>query len=482
MASSQRSQILAALASVFGDSASHLGSAEHENEVKHAFVARPKNVEQVQGLVRALRPLVLSGDCKLAIRNSGNRGDYFPGSASANVQEEVTIDTRRIKGIKLSDDQSAVEIGAGERWSPVYAKLREYGLVVAGSPDGDAGVAGFLLSGGLSILSGKTGFACDSVVEFQVVLASGEVVRANAEEHADLWRSLKGGLNNFGIVTSFKMKVFKSRRIWGGTAYYSPEAFMELVHWACVFAEDDSDEHANISCCIDYRFGEKEAWCEMYHTRGRAYPPSLMPFMETQPQIEEDCTVQISTQLKLSNDWSNAIKFESTNPRHLSASITIKGCMVSVLEDVYEEWENTLEELKHIIGFSFTLGFMPLTKSMLKNSAEAGGNAMAIPPSDGPLFLAVVDTVWPKPKYDNLVFEEIENLMAACRRLVGGKGHLHRFIHASYAHHEDDVIAGYGRESVSRLRETSKRYDPEGVFQKGTPGGFKLLHHYPVLP
>ncbi|KAG4219314.1 hypothetical protein PC116_g32206 [Phytophthora cactorum] len=147
MSGSQRSQILAALASVFGDSASQLGSAELENELKPAFVARPKKVEQVQSLVRALRPLVLSGDCKLAIRNSGNRGSYFPGSASANVQEEVTIDTRRIKGIKLSDDRSTVKIGAGERWSSVYAKLQEYGLLVAGSPDGNAGVAGFLLSG-----------------------------------------------------------------------------------------------------------------------------------------------------------------------------------------------------------------------------------------------------------------------------------------------------------------------------------------------
>jgi hypothetical protein len=36
------------------------------------------------------------------------------------------------------------------------------------------------------------------------------------------------------------------------------------------------------------------------------------------------------------------------------------------------------------------------------------------------------------------------------------------------------IIAGYGEESVSKLRATSKKYDPEGLFQKAVPGGFKL--------
>lgn len=55
------------------------------------------------------------------------------------------------------------------------------------------------------MFSGKTGFACDSVLEFEVVLASGEVVRANTEANSDLWIALRGGLNNFGIVTSLKL-------------------------------------------------------------------------------------------------------------------------------------------------------------------------------------------------------------------------------------------------------------------------------------
>jgi FAD/FMN-containing dehydrogenase len=52
--------------------------------------------------------------------------------------------------------------------------------------------------GGLSYLSDLYGLACDNVVNFEVVLAGGKAVNANAQENQDLFWALKGGLNNFG--------------------------------------------------------------------------------------------------------------------------------------------------------------------------------------------------------------------------------------------------------------------------------------------
>lgn len=56
-------------------------------------------------------------------------------------------------------------------------------------------------------------------MEYEVVLADGSVVIAKADnEHEDLFRVLKGGSNNFGIVTSFVMKTKPVTPIWGGVA------------------------------------------------------------------------------------------------------------------------------------------------------------------------------------------------------------------------------------------------------------------------
>ncbi|KAI0852941.1 FAD-binding domain-containing protein [Daldinia vernicosa] len=497
MTSSKKPQILTALTSVLGDAVLQPGSTEYEkdnssyfsafeNEVKPSFIAKPNNVEQVQGLVRALRPYVLSGDCELAIRSGGH--NPIPGSA--NVQGGVTIDMRGLKGIKLSDDQSVVEIAAGEIWTPVYAELEKYGLTVAGARVGHIGVAGFLLGGGLSIFSSQKGFACDSVVEFQVVLASGEVVRANAEENADLWRSLRGGMNNFGIVTSFKMKTFKSGPIWGGLICYHPDVFEELfglIDCVCCFPQEggyygDHDKDTHLIYRISYGFGQKAMTSVVYHTRGEENPPQLRDFTGVESTlglryrwIDEMCTMRTSTQLDFCEELSN---FSNDGLRQFWASITLahKG-ETGILEDIYDEWDRTLEKLKDAEGFTFALEFHFVTKSMLENSAKAGGNAMAIPPSDGPLIIVLINPAWSLPEDDDRIFKGIENLMALYRQWAindYSSSLLHPYIFANYAYKEDDVFAGYGQESVSMLRETSKKYDPEGLFQRGTPGGFKL--------
>ena len=50
--------------------------------------------------------------------------------------------------------------------------------------------------GGLSYFSARFGFVCDNVVNYEIVLASGEIVNANATSNPDLWVSLRGGSNN----------------------------------------------------------------------------------------------------------------------------------------------------------------------------------------------------------------------------------------------------------------------------------------------
>ena len=55
------------------------------------------------------------------------------------------------------------------------------------------GVGGLTLGGGISYFSPRVGFTCDTVVNFEVVLADGGLVNANATHNSDLFRALKGG-------------------------------------------------------------------------------------------------------------------------------------------------------------------------------------------------------------------------------------------------------------------------------------------------
>ena len=72
----------------------------------------------------------------------------------------------------------------------------------------------------MSFFSGRFGFVCDNVINYELVLPYGQVVNVNASSSPDLYKALKGGSNNFGVVTRFDMKSFESGPFWGGTVAY----------------------------------------------------------------------------------------------------------------------------------------------------------------------------------------------------------------------------------------------------------------------
>ncbi|OCL06347.1 FAD-binding domain-containing protein [Glonium stellatum] len=441
--------------------------AAFENEVTPSYIARPSGVEDVSSLVKVLKPLAAREECKIAVRGGG----HTAWAGSANIKDGVTIDMRALRGISLNADKTLVRIGAGESWESVYKELETHGLTVAGGRVGKVGVTGLVVGGGLSYFSTARGFVCDSVVDFEVVLASGDVVHANARENPDLWWALKGGLNNFGIVTSFEMKTFESQKMWGGIIYYLPDAFPQHIQAAYDYATAETpDEDTHLICSAGYGYGHQVVTTLVYHTKGEENPPPLQPFTAIQPQIDQMTTLRSTTHLGLCDEIS---KVSHDGDRQYYITCTIRPD-VALMNSIYQMWQATLASLKEVPGFIFSVGFQPLTKALFQNSASAGGNPQGLSPSDAPLFIVLLSPVWSSPADDSRVIGEVGKLLEDIKQLASEKGLLHRYIFTNYAFSDQDVFKGYGEESVARLREASKKWDPEGFFQHGVPGGFKL--------
>ncbi len=158
--------------------------------------------------------------------------------------------------------------------------------------------------GGLSFYSTRRGFACDSITDFEVVLASGEVIHANAKTHSDLFVSLKGGLNNFGIVTSFTMQTLESGPMWGGVALYTPDTFPKLLEATVDFAINEADEDTHIMSSAGYAFGHNVVTSCMYHTKGVENAPSLQRFTSLPNQIQAHSSLRTSTHIDFCNELS----------------------------------------------------------------------------------------------------------------------------------------------------------------------------------
>jgi FAD/FMN-containing dehydrogenase len=73
------------------------------------------------------------------------------------------------------------------------------------------------------------GLTIDNLLEADVVLASGERVRASAEEHPDLFWAIRGGGGNFGVVTSFLFRCHEVGTILGGPTFWPVELGAEVL-------------------------------------------------------------------------------------------------------------------------------------------------------------------------------------------------------------------------------------------------------------
>jgi FAD/FMN-containing dehydrogenase len=90
-------------------------------------------------------------DCNFAVKSGGHA--LFAGAS--NAIGGVTIDMRKFKEIKVSEDRKTVRLGTGNNWGEVYAELEPMGLMVLGGRVGILGVGGFLLGGMVICFSWK---------------------------------------------------------------------------------------------------------------------------------------------------------------------------------------------------------------------------------------------------------------------------------------------------------------------------------------
>jgi len=87
------------------------------------------------------------------------------------------------------------------------------------------------------------GVTCESLLSAEVVVADGSVVRASADENADLFWGLRGGGGNFGVVTEFEFRLHPVGPILtGGMLLYPRAQARELIRLYRDFIERAPDQ------------------------------------------------------------------------------------------------------------------------------------------------------------------------------------------------------------------------------------------------
>jgi FAD/FMN-containing dehydrogenase len=163
-------------------------------------------------------------DLLLAVRGGGHNG-----AGLGTCDDGLVIDLSPLNQVQVDPEARTVTVGGGCTWGEVDKATNEHGLATPSGIISTTGVGGLTLGGGLGHLTRKCGLTIDNLLEAEMVLASGEIVRVNADEHPDLYWAIRGGGGNFGVVTSFKFRLHKIDTIFGGPTFWPVEAAEDVL-------------------------------------------------------------------------------------------------------------------------------------------------------------------------------------------------------------------------------------------------------------
>jgi FAD/FMN-containing dehydrogenase len=160
-----------------------------------AAIVRCASIADVVSAVRAAR----ESDLEIGVRCGGHNiaGLAVPDGG-------LMIDLTGLDRVTVDRAALRARVGGGAMLGAVDRATQRFGLATTAGNVSHTGVGGLTLGGGMGWLARAHGLACDNVVSCTVVTADGDVVRASADEHPDLFWGLRGGGGNFGIVVEFE--------------------------------------------------------------------------------------------------------------------------------------------------------------------------------------------------------------------------------------------------------------------------------------
>ncbi len=170
-----------------------------------------------QDVIHAVR-WVRSHGLPLSVRGGGHD---FAGRALR--KHGVVIDCSLMRRVSINPETRTARIQGGATAGDLIGAAQNYGLATTTGSVSTVGMAGYTLGGGYGSLMGAYGLAVDNLLSAQVVTANGELVNANAEEHADLLWGLRGGGGNFGVVVSLEFRLYPLTTVVSGMVLYPLE-------------------------------------------------------------------------------------------------------------------------------------------------------------------------------------------------------------------------------------------------------------------
>ena len=224
------------------------------NNSNPAAVVRVSSQADVQKAVGFAK----ANNLKISPRGGGHS---YVGASGANGT--MVLDLRGLPG-GANFDGNNVTVTPATNLYAVHQALAGAGRAVPTGTCPTVGMVGLALGGGVGADARRAGLTCDALQSATVVLPSGDVVTASANDNPDLFWALRGGGGgNFGVTTSMTFATFATADSDLVRLDFPPSSAVQvLTGWQSWLAGADR----NTWGMVDLSVGSAQANCHVLAT------------------------------------------------------------------------------------------------------------------------------------------------------------------------------------------------------------------------
>jgi hypothetical protein len=210
-------------------------------EARPAVIVKVANASDVTRVVTLAR----KGGLELAIRSGGHSA-----AGHGTTDGGIVLDLSDMKAVEIDVDGKSVWAEAGLTAAELTTAVAAHDLAIGFGDTGSVGIGGITVGGGVGYLVRTHGLTIDNLLAADIVTAGGELVRADAEHHPDLFWAIRGGGGNFGVVTRFQYRLHDLPSVVGGMLILpaTPETVAGFIA-ASEAAPEELSTIANVMPC-----------------------------------------------------------------------------------------------------------------------------------------------------------------------------------------------------------------------------------------
>ncbi|KAL0570059.1 hypothetical protein V5O48_011901 [Marasmius crinis-equi] len=204
-----------------------------------AYVQYAVNVSSPDHVIETVR-FVTKHNIRFVVKNTGH--DYMGRSTGTGA---VSVWMHNLQDIELFPrfespgyTGPAFKVNSGVLGFNLATEASREGFAVVSGECPTVGFAGgYIQGGGHSLLSSTYGLAADQALEFEVITAQGEFVRASPTENEDLYWALSGGGGGtYGIVWSVTVKAHQDLPVTTVSLNFTSEGITQDTFWKAIDA------------------------------------------------------------------------------------------------------------------------------------------------------------------------------------------------------------------------------------------------------